>query len=362
MGTFNVREVRGEEDIGLFLDLPKQLHGRASNQDDAVVSQFLKGTHPLSDDAAIRHYLLEESGEVKGRMTLTRYDGEDTLYLGFFECIDEQAAADALFRQAMESAEKNGLKSVTGPMDVSFWIGYRFKTSNFDRVFFGEPENPPYYPKLFEGGGFRTLGRYGSNYYRSMPLDHELDKFRQRRTLARERGVRIIHPDRKGFDRILDDLHLMLMELYQDFPGFQSITLKDFKKIYGRLKLVADPQFIVLAYEGDEPLGFCIAFPDYGDRLNKGSSIHKLLALYRTKRKPKGVVLAYTGVRKGHEGLGGAMLYELLSILKEKQLPAVAALIQEGKVTAGFEKELIEDRTEYRLYRKLLKGDESNDF
>lgn len=352
MERFRIRQVADAADRKAFLKLPGTLS--QLRQDEGTVRQFLNGSHPLSEDACINHYLLAEGDEVKGRMTLTHYPGADTLYLGYFACIPDQAAADALFRKAREVAAGLSLGSVTGPMDVSFWISYRFKVTNFDRTFFGEPENPAYYPALFEAGGFSTAARYVSRYYRAMPEDHVLQKFSRRREAMKQRGIRIFHPDMKAFETYLDDIHGMLMELYADFPGFQPITRENFRKIYGSLKLAADPGLIALAYDGDKPAGFFIALPDYRDSLKRGLAWTRLWNLFRIRRKPARVVLAYAGVRRGYEGLGGALYYEVLEGVKERRLPVVSALIQEGKVTAGFEKELVEDTTCYRLYRMYL--------
>lgn len=352
MERFNLRLVSDDADRTAFLELPDRLG--APPRDDGPLRHLLSGRHPLSDDADIAHYLLLEGERPRGRMTLTQYPGWDTLCLGYFECIPDQAAADRLFAGAREEAARRGLKSITGPIDVSFWIRYRFKVTNFDRVFFGEPENLPYYPGLFEAGGFTPVARYVSLWYRPMPPGHELTKFAGRSEAMRRRGIRIVHPQRRDFARSLDDVHAMLMELYQGFPGFQPISREDFQAIYGSLKLIMDPRLIALAYDGETPAGFFIAFPDYGEGLLEGSTLNKLWHLLRLRRNPPGAVLAYAGVRPGYEGLGGALYYEVLRSVQERQLPAVAALIQEGRVTAGYEKELVEDTTEYRLYRMEL--------
>lgn len=349
MERYRVRQVEDEAGRSVFLKLPAKFSRLP--QDEATVRQLLKGTHPLSDEADITHYLLEDGNEVIGRMTLTHYPGQDTLYLGFFECIPEPTAAAALFWKAEEVATGMGVASIMGPVDVSFWIRYRFKVTNFDRFFFGEPLNPEYYPELFESNGFKVAGRYVSQYYGVMPRDHPLSKFKKRSEAMKQRGIRIIHPDMKYFENFLHDLHGMLMELYADFPGFQPISREDFGELYGSLKLAADPKLIALAYDGDNPAGFFIAFPDYGVKLMRGNPVRKLWNLFCIRRNPPGVVLAYAGVRRGYEGLGGALYHEVLKEVRERGLPTVAALIQEGKVTAGFEKELLADTTEYRLYR-----------
>ncbi len=80
----NVIEVQTEQDRIDFLNLPRALYGRRHHQNTAVVRQFLEGSHPLSDTAEIRHFLLRRENQVVGRMTLTASPGLDTLFLGYF--------------------------------------------------------------------------------------------------------------------------------------------------------------------------------------------------------------------------------------------------------------------------------------
>lgn len=345
-----VIKVTTDQERENFLDLPRRLYGKKTHQDDAVVRQFLEGTHPLSDDADIGHYLLCREGEAAGRMTLTQYPGSDTLYLGYFECIDDMAAAGLLIRQARQEAAERGLSSVTGPVDVSFWVGYRFKISQFDQSFMGEPQNMAYYPGLFEKAGFRPIRDYVSHYHRRIPADYELTKFQARSRMIRGRGIRIIHPDFRQFDRYLIDIHGLLMELYRDFPAFVPIGQADFTAMFRDLKLISDPRLIVMAYDGEVPVGFFISFPDYQNHLLSKRRLVRLWYLLTVKWTPRRIVLSYSGVRRGYEGLSGALYLEVLSYLKKKQLPGVSTLMQKGKVTSGFEKGLVESTTQYRLY------------
>lgn len=351
----NVLKVVSAAQKRQFLMLPRTLYAKDYHQSDGTVRQFLDGTHPLSDDATITHYLLVQAKTPRGRMTLAYFPGGTTLYLGFFECPDDQAAAARLFETARAEAVRLGCATITGPVDVSFWIGYRFKLDGFDRVYFGEPQNKPYYPRLFETAGFRSSADYVSHYHRPLKGDEaELAKFKRRSQRAVDRGIRLVHPDYQAFDRCLEDIHGLLMELYRDFPAFHPLSLADFKAIYGGLRRITDPRFIVLAYDGDLPVGFFIAFPDYGNGLSSGSWFSRLRTLLAIRRRPGQIVLSYSGVKRGYEGLSGALYYPILCRIRELGLPAVSTLMKTGKVTAGFGREAEESTTHYRLYELTL--------
>ena len=357
----NVIKVNTLEEQKKFLELPRALYKTDYHQSDEIVEQFLRGTHPLSAVAKITHYLLIEGEIALGRMTLTQFPDNDTLYIGFFECQSDQAGANLLFETAKAEAVKLDLGSVTGPVDVSFWIGYRFKTNNFDRVFFGEPQNKEYYPNLFQSAGFLPIERYVSHYQSPIQGDEtELAKFKRRNEQARSRGIRLVHPDPVDFDKYLRDIHSLLMELYSDFPVFHPLSYEDFKQIFGGLKYITDSRLIVLAYDGLLPVGFFISFPDYGNSLMVRSKLKRFWNLYKTKRHPKQIILSYSGVKKGYEGLSGALYYNILLRVKELGLPTVSTLMKKGKVTAGFGRELEESTTEYQLYELKVKNDASD--
>lgn len=353
-----VIEVKSPSDQAEFLKLPDKILGKPQGPEETLKA-ILAGSHPLCDDAKIQHFLLKQDGESLGRMTLTHYPGTDTLYLGYFHCVDSVAAAADLFEKATELAGQSGLKKIAGPMDVSFWINYRFKVSGFDDVFVGEPHQPRWYPALWEANGFRVVTQYKSNFYKVMPRDYDLTKFEARRQRIRDKGWQIRNPKPEELDRVLGEIHGLLMELYKDFPGFQKISKEDFIAIYRPMKPILDYKLVQMAYDGDRPIGFFISFPDYRQALETKSFVKKLWNLWRIKRKPDRIHLSYSGVKRGYEGLSAALYYETILELKRRQLPSVASLMQEGKVTAGFEKGLIEKQHGYHFYERWLEPENS---
>ena len=150
----------------MFLALPKALYPREKRtQDTKGERAILQGTHPLSSEFTVRAYLaVDDAGtSPKGRCVLTYYDDDPAAYVGFFECVEDLDVCRALLTAAEEQARADGKEKLTGPLDASFWIGYRFKTENFDEHFTGEPDNLPYYPDFWEACGFTVAEQYYSN-------------------------------------------------------------------------------------------------------------------------------------------------------------------------------------------------------
>lgn len=88
--------------------------------------------------------------------------------IGFFECINDQSAANCLFDHAQSWLKARGMHAMDGPINFGennkFW---GLLISNFDfPTYFGQNYNPPYYKKLFENYGFQVYYYQLVNYRR----------------------------------------------------------------------------------------------------------------------------------------------------------------------------------------------------
>ena len=78
--------------------------------------------------------------------------------IGFFECINNQAAADMLFDAARHWLLQRGMEAMDGPINCGErdrWWG--LLVHGFDPPPYCVNYNPPYYKELFEHYGFRTF-------------------------------------------------------------------------------------------------------------------------------------------------------------------------------------------------------------
>ncbi len=83
---------------------------------------------------------------------------------GFFECIDNQQAADLLFDTAKNWLKQQGMEAMDGPINFGendMWWG--LLVEGFSRPYYGMNYNPPYYKRLFEHYGFKVLYEQISN-------------------------------------------------------------------------------------------------------------------------------------------------------------------------------------------------------
>ena len=153
-----------------FCSLPKKLYSSKDNMEDpSTMKSLLEGTHPLSTYFQLAPFIVYDGKRPVGRFAITSYEADTTAYLGFFECINDKAVSEFLFEKAEQYCRDKGFSVIEGPVNASFWVGYRLKINRFDVApYTGEPYNKDYYYDLFLDAGFKVSEHYTSNLYRSI--------------------------------------------------------------------------------------------------------------------------------------------------------------------------------------------------
>ncbi len=114
---------------------------------------------------AIRWILKDDSGKLIGRIaafTNKKYKnkGDDVPVggIGFFECINDQEAADLLLDTAKQWLAEKGMQAMDGPINFGErdkWWG--LVTEGYYEPLYCMNYNPPYYVQLFENYGFKVF-------------------------------------------------------------------------------------------------------------------------------------------------------------------------------------------------------------
>ena len=114
---------------------------------------------------AIRWILKNDTNELIGRIaafTNSKYINYGTTFTvggcGFFDCINEQDAANLLFDTAKNWLIEQGMEAMDGPInfgDRDKWWGLLVDGFNREPIY-GMPFNPEFYQQLFENYGFQN--------------------------------------------------------------------------------------------------------------------------------------------------------------------------------------------------------------
>ena len=153
----------------LFHQVPRLIYKDDKNWaapfDVMVENTFNPAKNPsFKGGEAQRWVLLDGNGNLLGRIAaFVNYEKAKTYEqptggCGFFECLDNQEAANILFDAAREWLNVRGMEAMDGPVNFGEnYINWGLLVDGFMPQGYGMPYNPPYYLKLFENYGFRLF-------------------------------------------------------------------------------------------------------------------------------------------------------------------------------------------------------------
>lgn len=257
---------------------------------------------------AKRWILKDDSGKLIGRIaafTHSKYINKGTEFatggIGFFECINEQPAANTLFNAAKEWLQSNGMEAMDGPInfgDRDKWWG--LLVEGFDRPpLYGMPFNPSYYEALFEGYGFQN---YYNQYWYAMNVDEPLPpRFAERHAKFKNKaGYRASHISKNNLEKHAEEFATVYNAAWAQHGEAKEITKEQVLKLFLKMKPIMDERLVWFAYYKDEPIAMFINIPDLNQYFKffngKFGWLEKLRLLWMKK---KGVCKKLTGLAFG---------------------------------------------------------------
>ena len=319
-----VIEVNSKKTINAFLNLPRKIYQNDKNWIPHIKQDIEKVFDPTKNKAhktgkITRWILVDDNNNTIGRIVAfvsqvkskKRAGG-----IGFFECINDQNAANTLFDTAKKWLENYEITFIDGPINFGekhlFW---GLLVDNFtDPNSYGMNYNPPYYRELFETYGFQTY--YKQFMYRrdmSMPVQ---DVFvRKHELVMKDPNYTIENVTKLSLDQITDHFQTVYNSAWSVHKGFEAMHKKTAQVIMKNLKPIYDPEIMVFVYYKQKPIAFYINIPELNEIFKYVNGnlnlIGKLKFLYhKWKKTPKTMVGIVFGVAKEFQGKGveGAMI------------------------------------------------------
>lgn len=309
----------------LFLDLPARLHGGEpayigplANEIEAV---FDPAKNPnFARGEAIRWVLTDAAGAAIGRVAaflnrdLPAVADPDlpTGGLGFFECIDDPAAAATLFDAGRAWLAARGMQAMDGPVNFGerdrFW-GLLVDGFNLEPNY-GMFWHPPYYQRLFEQYGFQL---YFKQYTCHRPVDLPLHPSFAKRAVAmatEQPAYRFVHAQKSEPERMARDFHHVYNLAWANHAGVPAMPLEKARQLVGQMRPVLDEHLLWFAYHDDEPVAFFLSLPELnqifkhiGPRLNLAGKLRFVWERWRyERRRPKKMFGVIYGVVPAHQG------------------------------------------------------------
>ncbi|HET6993802.1 MAG TPA: hypothetical protein VFI06_02415 [Chitinophagaceae bacterium] len=265
---------------------------------------------------ATRWILRSDDGKLIGRIAAFvnkkyKNKGDDVPVggIGFFDCINDQAAADLLFDVAKHWLRQRGMEAMDGPINFGErdrWWGLI--------VWGSEPPlycmnyNQHYYQALFENYGFRNFFNqicFAIDAKTTLPK-----KFYDRHAdCSSDPNFSSAHIKKNQLDKFAADFTKVYNKAWAGHGGLKQLDEKVVRKMFQSMKPVMDEKVSWFVYYKDEPVAIWINLPDLNQWFKhlhgKFSLFHKLKFLWvkSTLKNNKFVGLVF-GVVPEFQGRG----------------------------------------------------------
>jgi hypothetical protein len=282
----------------------------------------------------IRWILQDEKGSSIGRIAAFtnkkyRNKGDDVPVggIGFFDCINDQHAADMLFDVAKHWLLQKGMEAMDGPINFGErdrWWGLLVK--GFEPPIYCLNFNPPYYQELFEKYGFRKF--FNQICYALYVPDPIMQKFYDRHAeCAKDPNFSAVHIRKNNLAKFVNDFTIVYNKAWAGHGGMKQLDRKVVMKMFQSMKPVMDEKISWFVYYKDEPIGTWINLPDLNQWFKylhgKFSLWHKLKFLWLKKTKPcdkfVGLVFGIVPEWQG-KGVDSYMIVEGARLIQKENL------------------------------------------
>jgi GNAT superfamily N-acetyltransferase len=311
-----IERVGTKRQVKEFVKLPFSLYDGDKNWVPQLLSDDYKkldqARHPFWQHAAGEFFVARRDGALVGRIGAIhdalweKCYGEKAAYWGWFECIDDQETANALFEAAAAWARARGCTRLIGPMSPSANDLVGTLIEGFD----GPPVilmtyNPRYHDQLIKACGNTTWKNLVAWLLDSPDIPERLAKIMPR--IEAKGDFKIRKLDMKDFKNEI----ARFVTLYNEFEKVNAIytpmTAAEIELMANDLKFAIDPDMVYFAEVNGVPVGASLAVPDMnvGLKAARGRLFpFGLLKILASRKKIHLVRVMSLGVLKDYRNRG----------------------------------------------------------
>ncbi len=285
--------------------------------------------HPFYARNSVQTFIACRGDEVCGRVAAIINQGHIARhndrrgFFGFFDCRDDQEAADGLLDAVRYWLAEQDIHALRGPMNPSQNYELGLLIDGFDSTpTFMMTYNPPYYARLLENYGFRKTQDLYAFWGHIDMLPAVSKKLKPIADQIIERyKVHVRTLDKRHF---LRDVELFLSIYNRSLGntwGFVPMSPEEVRHVAAGLRYVMVPEMAIAIEVDGQPVGAAFGLPDYNPRIKEING--RLLPfgfihLLRNRRAIKRVRLISTNVLPEYQLLGFGLV--LMSGLVPKAL------------------------------------------
>ena len=325
MNNIQVFPVRSARERRLFLTFPWHIYKGDPLWVPPLLSERAKTIDPqrglFFKDGYAELFIARRNGKPAGTIVCaedknnTRARGFGECMVGFFECVDDYAVAEALFDQVTVWAGDHGLVSLYGTFNLDREDSRGILIEGRDRPptsYCGH--NPPYYQAFFERFGFQKSGEDGLAYAIDINLDNPeiqhlmrlADKIRQRKKITVRSG------NLKDIDKEIDNILELQNRGLAHFADYTPYTRNDIEAMILPMVDIVDPELILFAELDGKVIGWFPGVPNMNEVLIHLNGLRHpwdyLRLVKYARRKPKCLAIKSIAVVPEHWDTGAGVL------------------------------------------------------
>jgi hypothetical protein len=244
-----------------------------------------------------RWILRNNDGQLIGRIaafTNSKYrnKGDDVKVgcMGFFDCIDQQEAADMLLDVARHWLLQQGMEAMDGPINFGErdrWWG--LLVEGFQSPLYCMNYNPPYYQSLIENYGFQPFfHQLCLGMDPKKPLNEKIDE--RHALYADDPSYSVKTIKKNQLEKFAADFTTVYNAAWAGHGGLKQLKKDQVVLMFTKMKPIMDERIVWFAYHNEDPIAIFVNIPNVNEwfkYLNgKFDLFHKLKFLWIKKTKP----------------------------------------------------------------------------
>ncbi|HEY4612308.1 MAG TPA: hypothetical protein VII11_04945 [Bacteroidota bacterium] len=280
-----------------------------------------KEKNPFYKHADAEFFIAERNGEMVGRIAAiinhnhNKEHNENIGFFGFFESVNDQSVANALFDHAKSFLKSRGVTAMRGPANPSVNDDWGLLIEGFQHPpALLMPYNPQYYVSMVEAYGFRKVKDLFAYCLKQETV--YTDKMQRVYSLMLERHKMSFRTlQMKRFNEEVQLVKQIYNTAWAKNWGAVPMTGEEIDALAADLKAVVEPELIIFAEVKGRTIGFALSLPDINLALKhnkKGRLLPGLWHLYTRKKEIDGVRILVLGVLPEYQrsGAAGVLFYE----------------------------------------------------
>jgi GNAT superfamily N-acetyltransferase len=314
-----IKPVYSKKELASFIDFPHDLYKDDPNYvpELFIAQKDLLTTHPFHKHSSLHPFLAYNGGKIAGRIAAILNNNHNSFnkvndgFFGFFDCINDQETANALFDTAVKWLKEKGAgQKFIGPVNFSTNETCGVLIEGFDSPpVLMNTYNFPYYSELIENAGFKKQVDLIAWHWDGQNYDDKsvrlLDALQER---LKRNDIVIRKVSLKNFKEETAKLREVYNSAWDQNTGFVPLNDEEFEHLAKDLKLILDPDFALVAEQHGKVVAFGLALPNFNEvliKVKRGRLLPTgIFQILLNKSKIKSIRIYALGVIDGYRKMG----------------------------------------------------------